>query len=244
MTRMLVTRPQPDAQATVLRLRALDIEADAAPLMHRIAIDTPLPPPERFAALALTSANALRALADRGAVEAYRHLPVYAVGGRTASEAEALGFAKVHNADGALGDLVNLLVHAGIGGRVLHLAGRHLAGDLARSVEEHGVVVETVPVYVMAAAETLPEPVISDIEAGRFAAALFYSRRTAEIFVRLMGGRLSPAIRTGMEMLCLSEAVAEPLIRARCGRVSLADRPEDDAMMTLALAFAREQNGA
>jgi uroporphyrinogen-III synthase len=244
MTRMLVTRPEPDAQATVMRLRALDIEADAAPLMRRVAVDTPLPPPEGFAALALTSANALRALADRGAVEAYRYLPVYAVGGRTAFEAEALGFARVMNADGALGDLVNLIVHAGVEGRVLHLAGRHLAGDLARSVEDHGIGVETVPIYEMAAAETVAEPVVAGLEAGNFAAALFYSRRTAEIFVRLMGERLTPAIRTGVEMLCLSEAVAEPLIRARCVRVSLTDHPDDEAMMTLALAFAREQNGA
>jgi len=244
MTRMLVTRPEPDAHRTLRRLRALDIEATAAPLMTRVAIGTPLPPPEQFAALAVTSANALRALADRGAIEAYRHLPVYAVGTRTAFEAEARGFGTVHNANGALGDLAELLVHGGINGRVLHLSGRHVAGDLARSVAEHGVSVETVPIYVMAPVESLPEAVIAGLEAGGFAAALFYSRRTAEIFVQLMGERLTPSIRSGVEMLCLSETVAEPLIHANCVRISLADRPDDGAMMTLALAFAREQNGA
>jgi uroporphyrinogen-III synthase len=244
MTRMLVTRPEPDAQATVMRLNALDIEAQAVPLMRRVGLDTPLPPPENFAALALTSANALRALADRGAIAAYRHLPVYAVGARTAFEAEALGFARVTTADGALGDLVNLIVHAGIEGRVLHLAGRHLAGDLARSVAAGGISVETVPLYEMAAVGALPEALCRQIEAGGFAAALFYSRRTAEIFVQVMGERLAGTVARDLEMLCLSEAVAEPLLRAHCVRVSLADRPEDGAMMTLALAFAREQNGA
>ena len=42
-------------------------------------------------------------------------------------------------------------------------------------------------------------------------------------------------------MLCLSEAVAEPLIAAHFVRVSLADHPSEEAMMALALSFARDQ---
>jgi len=242
--RMLVTRPEPDAHLTALRLRALDIESDAVPLLERRPLDTPLPPPERFAALALTSANGLRALADRGAAEAYRHLPVYAVGGRTAFEAEALGFPKVHAAGGTLADLAELIVRERPKGPVLHPAGRHRSGDLARSVADHGVSVEMVEIYDMIAAERLPEKVVADLEAGEYGAVLFYSHRTAGTFVKCLGDRLTRRMREGIEMLCLSENVAAPLIAAHCTRISLADRPEDSAMMTLALAFAREQNGA
>jgi uroporphyrinogen-III synthase len=242
--RMLVTRPEPDAHLTVLRLRALDIESDAVPLLERKPVETSLPPPERYAALALTSANGLRALADRGAAQAYRHLPVYAVGGRTAFEAEALGFPKVFAAGGTLADLAELIARAGIKGAVFHPAGRHRSGDLARSVADHGVTVETIEIYDMVAAERLPEPIVTDLETGEFCAVLFYSHRTAETFLNCLGGRLTRQMREGIEMLCLSENVAAPLIAAHCTRISLADRPEDSAMMTLALAFAREQNGA
>jgi uroporphyrinogen-III synthase len=41
----------------------------------------------------------------------------------------------------------------------------------------------------------------------------------------------------------MSEAVAGPLLEARFNRINLADRPDEDAMMALALAFAREQTG-
>ena len=43
-------------------------------------------------------------------------------------------------------------------------------------------------------------------------------------------------------MLCLSEAVAEPLLAAHFVRVGLADHPSEEAMMALALSFARDQN--
>ena len=45
-------------------------------------------------------------------------------------------------------------------------------------------------------------------------------------------------------MLCLSEAVAEPLIDAHFVRVGLADHPSEEAMMGLALSFARDQNAS
>lgn len=242
--RMLVTRPEPDAQLTVARLRALDIDSLAAPLLKRTPLPTPLPPPERFAALTLTSANGLRTLAERGAIDAYRHLPVYAVGTRTAVEAEVLGFPRVFDAGGTLGDLADLIIHAGISGPVFHPAGQHRSGDLARSVADHGVIVETVPIYDMVAVDRLPDEVVGALEAGAISAVLFYSNRTARTFLSCLGEGLTRQMRADVEMLCLSETVAAPLVAAHCTRIGLADRPEDGAMMTLALAFAREQNGA
>ena len=45
-------------------------------------------------------------------------------------------------------------------------------------------------------------------------------------------------------MLCLSEAVAEPLFDAHFVRVSLAEAPSEQAMMGLALSFSRDQNAS
>ena len=62
MVRLLVTRPEPDASETAARLRALDIDAVVSPLLQARMLTTTLPPAPGFAALAITSANALRAL--------------------------------------------------------------------------------------------------------------------------------------------------------------------------------------
>lgn len=239
--KMLVTRPEPDAQATLARLDALGISAIAAPVMVRQTLAASLPPPDGFTAMVLTSANAVRALADRGMLNRYRHLPVFAVGDRTAREAEEAGFARVSSAAGALQDLINAMTIARVPGPIFYPTGKHQSADLAKSLAPLGVMVVTAKVYDMVATDALPEALLAGL-GGEIGAVLAYSRRSAEIFAHLAAG-LSPQKRRGLAMLCLSEAVAEPLLEARFSRISLADRPDEDAMMALALAFAREQTG-
>lgn len=231
MVRLLVTRPEPDASETAARLRALDIDAVVDPLLFARTLTTTLPPADGFSALAITSANALRALHERGEIPRLQALPVYAVGDRTAAVARDFGFAEVVSAEGNLNDLVALLARAGVGGPVLYPTARQQAGDLAKALAPHGVMVITAAVYEMSPAERLTA------ELAACDGALFYSRRTAETFTIL-----APAAdRARPGMLCLSEAVAEPLIAAHFVRVSLADHPSEEAMMALALSFARDQ---
>jgi uroporphyrinogen-III synthase len=239
---VLVTRPEPDAQATVQRLAALDIEALAAPLMSRRTLETSLPQADGFAALALTSANGLRALADRGVVERFVRLPVFAIGGRTTIEARGMGFSDVVNAGGTLTDLANRLAYARLEGPIFYPAGKHLTGDLAKSLAPFGVMVVTARLYDMVPVDALPDAVLAGLESGHIGSVLLYSRRTAELLVKALDGRLDRTQRSRIAMLCLSEAVAEPLMAARFNRVSLADYPSEEAMMALALAVTREQN--
>jgi len=238
---MLVTRPEPEASETAARLSALDIEAVVEPLLITQTLPTTLPDAEGFAALAVTSANALRALHDRGEVPRFRNLPVYAVGDRTARVARSLGFAEVVSAEGSADDLIALLAGAGIKGPILYPAARLPAVDLAKALAPHGIMVITAPVYAMSPAEALRETTRVALESGGLAAALFYSRRTAETFVALTRSLKS---RATLGMLCLSEAVAEPLLKAHFVRVGLADHPSEEAMLAMALSFARDQNPA
>jgi uroporphyrinogen-III synthase len=245
MTRMLVTRPEPDARDTAARLRALDIEPVVLPLLTHRTLETGLPEAAGFAAMALTSASALRALEERGALAAYRGLKVYAVGDRTAEAARAAGFANITSAGGALHDLAGLLAHSGLGGPIFYPAARHTSGDLAKSLAPFGVMVVTARVYDMEPARDLPDDVLAALAGGDITAVLFYSRRTAETFVACaVDYHLPRAVKTRLAMLCLSEQVAEPLVAARFVRVGLADHPSEEAMMALCLSFAREQNAS
>jgi uroporphyrinogen-III synthase len=239
--KMLVTRPEPDAQGTVARLNAVGISAIAAPLMVRKTLTPSLPQADGFNAMVLTSANALRALADRGVLEQYRHLPVFAVGDRTAREASQAGFLKVSSAAGALQDLINAMAISGMRGPIFYPTGKHQSGDLAKALAPFGIMVVTAKVYDMVAVEALPDAILADL-GGEIRAALAYSRRSAEIFADL-ASNLPRERRNKLALLCLSETVAEPLLEARFSRISLADHPDEDAMISLALAFARDQTG-
>lgn len=238
---MLVTRPQPDASDTAARLAALDIEAALCPLLSHQTLETSLPEARGFAALALTSSNALRALEERGVIADYLDLPVYAVGHRTAAAARDMGFATVTSAAGSFADLVELLAHAKLQGPVFYPAGREQSGDLARSLAPFGVMVIVTQVYAMNPRDSLPAEIVGELEDGSIDAVLFYSRRTADTFARLCENQLSRISRLELGMLCISENVAEPLVGAHFVRIGLADYPSEEAMMALALSYSRDQ---
>jgi len=241
MAPMLVTRPEPDAADTVARLGALGIDAVSVPLLERATLHTSLPDPQGFAALALTSVNTLRALDERGALGGWLDTPVFAVGERTAEAARAAGFAAVTACGGTLAGVVAALAGATRAGPVFYPAARHQSGDLAQELAPHGILTVTAKVYEMRAASTLPAAVREGLARNLYAAALFYSRRTAETFVALTAS-LDAAARSELRVLCLSEQVAEPLLAGRYVRVGLCDHPSEEAMMALALSFARDQN--
>ena len=213
---MLVTRPEPEAADSAARLEALGIEAVTLPLLDRATLHTSLPDAKGFAALALTSVNALRALEERGVIDRYKGLKVFAVGDRTAQGAREYGFGDVSSAGGTMHNLVEAIVSAGLAGPVF---------------------------YEMRALTVLPAEVIADLELGRFTAALFYSARSAETFASLTHS-LSRSARERLSVLCLSEQVAAPLIGAHFVRMGLADHPSEEAMMALALSFARDQDAS
>jgi uroporphyrinogen-III synthase len=80
---LLVTRPEPDASRTAAHLDALGIEPIIEPMLHARAIDARVPSANGFAALAVTSANAIRFLAAYG--DDFKSLPVFCVGGTMGS---------------------------------------------------------------------------------------------------------------------------------------------------------------
>jgi uroporphyrinogen-III synthase len=244
MVRMLVTRPEPDAHDTALRLAALDIEAVTAPLLIARTLPTSLPEPTGFAAMAASSAAALRALEARGALAPYRGLKLFAVGDKTARVAREHGFAQVVSCNGNFAGMVEAIAHSRLSGPVFYPAARDQSGDLARSLAPYGVMVITTQIYAMDAASSLPEAVVTGLRDGSISAALFYSRRTAATFVAIAKELLDLRERRRLGVLCLSEAIAEPLIEAHFVRAGLADTPSEEAMMRLALSFARDRNAS
>ena len=138
-------------------------------------------------------------------------------------------------------DLVAMLAAAGANGPVFYPAAEQQAGDLAKALAPHGVMVITAAVYRMTPVPALTAATRSALESGAVDASLFYSRRTAETFAGLA---TNIGNRNRLGMLCLSAAIAEPLLAAHFVRVSLADHPSEEAMMALALSFARDQNPA
>lgn len=117
MRDVVILRPEPAASRTADRAKAMGLGARKLPLFELVPIDWTAPEPDRFDALLLTSANALRCGGPE--LEKVMHLPVHAVGPETAEAARAAGFIVASVGDGGL-----LGMSIPSGKRLLHLAGK------------------------------------------------------------------------------------------------------------------------
>lgn len=226
--RALVTRPQIDAipLAQALEARGLDVVVEPLLDIVQLTLDPPL---DDVQGILATSANGVRALA---ANTTRRDLTLWAVGDATAGEAERSGFAHVETAGGDVAMLADLVARKADPrrGALLHVAGSHVAGDLAGRLSARGFTVQRTVLYEARAAEALSPELVALLEDEEVDFALFFSPRTAASFVTLASaaglGDLS-----AVHAYALSVAVAEALGPLVWRSIRIADQPTQDAML-------------
>lgn len=217
-----ITRARPGALATADRVAALGFTPLVDPLLTVEALDVAIDL-SHVETLAFTSANGVEAFAR---LSDARDLPVFAVGRATAKAAEAAGFASVASADGDVEELGRLIARSA-SGQVLWAGARAPAGDLVGLLRGRGVMASGVAVYETTerapSAETLAR-----LDAP--STALLHSPRAAQALATILRGRSAP----GLRVLCLSEAVAAPLLGLKeLGSVTFAPRPDESALLEL-----------
>ena len=106
--RVVVARPQPDAERTGRRLAASGYQPLVVPLMTTVPLETDLTVADDVLALTATSANALLVLAG-GLPASYSRLPFFAVGSRTAEAARLSGATDVREGAGTAQELADLI---------------------------------------------------------------------------------------------------------------------------------------
>jgi uroporphyrinogen-III synthase len=232
--RILVTRPAVDAARTAAALRVRGHEAIVAPLLTIEYLPDAELGDGPWSAILVTSANAAHAIAGHKRRDELRRIPVLAVGRQSAQELRAEGFADVSSADGDVDDLAALVAaRLKPPARLLYLAGEERSGDLAGVLRARNFAVDTVVVYRVAAAATLPAEAATALR-GDLHGVLHYSRRSAEAFLSAArnAGLLEAALSKPVHF-CLSAKVAEPLREAGAGDVRIAAQPDEAALISL-----------
>jgi uroporphyrinogen-III synthase len=233
---ILVTRPQPDNARTMETLRTKGLEALPAPMLRFEPVAFQEESDAGYGAVIVTSANALRAVADQAAIARLKDLPLFAVGERTAEAARETGFNHVISADGdatALRELMVKSVRAKTLKKtttLLYLAGADLARDLAGELGERGFNVVTQTTYRMAAVTNLPRDVCDAFAAHGIEAVLHYSQRSARAFLdaaRAGGVEISAL---AVPQCCLSEQIAAIVREAGATQVMVAATPDEKAL--------------
>ena len=233
---MLVTRPQPDNEATAALLRAKGVEVLLAPMLRFEPVAFDIDPEVEYGGVIVSSANSFRAMEGKPSLTRLLNLPLFAVGSHTAEAAQAFGFKDLIV---AAGDAISLrdTIIATVRDRnmdrskpLLWLVGADMARDIATELRGLGFNVVAQTVYKMVPVHSLPDEVCSAFAGSRIDTVMHYSGRSARSF-------LDAARAAGIEIsalaivhCCISEAVASVVREAGATRVIVARAPSEAAM--------------
>jgi uroporphyrinogen-III synthase len=232
--RLLLTRPQPDAEHTAAALRMCGHDVIVAPLLRIETMADADLGGGPWAAILVTSANAARAIAAHRRFAELLAVPVLAVSERSAQAMRAIGFADVSSAGGDVGDLTRVAAaRLKRGAPLLYLAAADRSGDVAGALAAHDFVVRTAVVYRAAAVATLPTAAAEALR-STLDGVLHFSRRSAEVYMDATreAGLYGPALN-GLAHFCLSAQVGKPLIEAGAADVRIAEEPSEVALVEL-----------
>ena len=213
MRRLFVFRPEAAARQTLVKAKALGLDAVSIPLFELEALEWSPPAPADFDALLLTSANAVKMAGAR--LDLYRSLPVHAVGEGTAVAARVAGLGVATVGDGGID---SLLAQLDSDLRLLHLC-----GEDRREPSQADRKITNIPIY---RATERREVAGLDGLAGQV--AVVHSPRAARRLAEL----IDPTLRRGIRIAAISEATA-----AAAGEgweeVRSASAPNDNDLLAL-----------
>ncbi len=236
--RLVVTRPEPDATFLAEVLTGLNHEVIIEPMLN-VQFDEEFElPADRFQAVIFTSANGVRAMAQRDNFRNFLKIPVLTVGLASAEAARQSGFEDVTSAQGdleALQEEIEATLDVA-GGPLLYATGKHVSGDLAGALRGMGYRVNREVLYEAVPAESLSIGLRVMIEEGSLDGVLLFSRRTAIVWADLVEAAGLVQHLRGVRHLCLSGPIGD-LLRERFGfavpHIAVARRPDTEALLDL-----------
>ncbi len=233
MTAALVTRPATVAKVTMEALRKLGYEAWHEPLLTVEPTGNPRPEAGDIQAVMLTSQNALWALRESARrVGDLLKKPCFCVGERTAEAAREAGFLHVKASPGG-GETLGRSIREYLGpsASLLHIAGETVAAAPQEYLSGDGGKIVSWRIYRAFEATEFSTALRERLNRRELCAALFYSPRTARVFVKLAAIYKLEACCKELTAIGINEAVVSALEVLPWARAIAADVPAEAAMM-------------
>lgn len=237
---VVVTRPEHDSAELKSRIENHGCQVSLAPLLTIVNQPIAAETLDGCGGIIATSRNGLRALAQSPALARARGIPVFTVGQATSALAASLHFRDIREGNGTAASLVPIIAAANVDGPILHLAGDHLAFDLAGALTAQGRKIRSIAAYRSVAATALPPSVIDAIKAGQVDAVVLMSPRSATTWAALMQPHRDTPGLTRVTHICLSPAVERALQTPGQVKTLTARKPTLDEIVALVYRLAAE----
>lgn len=174
-------------------------------------------------AIIVTSKNAINALT---VLNELRDLLLICVGEASAEHALSCGFTRAYSAGKNVEELIGHVAAAyDEGSCFIYAAGAHTSRDLQAALASCGMEVETVVVYEAVAATQFSDTLCEQLRRGHIGGVTFLSRRTGDIFHRLLAKAGLQESTRQMDAFCLSDQVAMALGQATWKHLYVAREP-------------------
>lgn len=232
MHTLLLTRIQADCEALSARLNALGFNCIDSPMLEihpAPGWQAQIEPGAR--GIIFTSRHTIRVAADR---EELKQLPVYVVGEQTAAAARAAGFHEPVYTAPTAHDLTRHFLNAHYPPtHLLYLSGEHIKRNFSAELIVENIHVQRVVAYHAKAAKKLSDEAVRALKSHRVNGVLFYSSRTAEIFLKtLRTAGLDADVTEDIPAFCISESVADTCHKlGYAGPLLVISKPDSPAMI-------------
>lgn len=223
---VLITRAEPGASETAVRVEAIGARAIKTPVLEmQLDRDAALPESAGLSGLVFTSANGVRAFSDRSEDRA---LTAWCVGPATATAAQAAGFQNVQESAGNAIDLANFIAdHSNPQPQpLLHIANAAAKGDLKRQLEARGFTVSFAPLYAMRPARALSDSAIQVLKSGGPCVVLIHSAKGAARFAELYDG----FAQHSFHVVSISVPASAALVPLSNPQIHYATAPNEDGL--------------
>jgi uroporphyrinogen-III synthase len=222
---VLLTRPREESEALAAPVEARGYNAAIAPMLRIEPLpDIALPDLSAYDGVVFSSANGIHSFQK---ISEERNLAAWCVGPATARAAIIAGFETIRSGNAGVAGLAQLA--EGNEKRLLHVSGL----DVREQVELPGVQIDRIAIYDAVPAEELPDDVLGLLDQNAIAAALFFSSRSAECFVRLLGKYGRTGAAKSIKALCLADSVVKSVSAVDWLDVRAAAAPDRSHILAL-----------
>ena len=233
---VIITRAEADARATARQVADLGCTPVPAPLATRLAVPVTIPG-KAFDAIILTSRAGL-AMLDRAQQEALKQVPVFCVGDASAALARQAGFATVFSASADVAGLIGLVKNTiPQGGSLLYLTGEPRKPDVEQAFADT-MMLTTRVTYRMQAAAVFPPEALALLD-DPHPVWLPYSQQSVQRAAALAAASPQPDLFIRARHLLISDALQDSVKAAGGSRITIAARPDQQAMMDSLLTMRK-----
>lgn len=223
---VLITRPEDSAAETAYALNQKGYLSFCEPFLEVVFHDVELPDMQPYDALVFTSANAVQAFILKND---QRDMIAYCVGEQTLIAVRQAGFKKYKSAQGKVSDLIEMIKNEPIKDKILYVRAR----DIVQPFTVEGKDVEEITLYHTEKTKEISQNCLDLMKAGAFSSVLFYSARTAQIFVELAEKHGIKECLKQCKALCLGDSMIEYVTNLQWKNVAVAKTPDREGMLQL-----------